>query len=177
MFVFIFWPLFLIWQQDDCTYGGTFVLPTTFYSEAIVSLREIPCFNNERVKMDLKLEVECRRCGLRWAGRRQYVVSDDNLSSCVQDMARLCVTNRTVQGVKKLSCRPRGRLPLILKLITYNSIVLLVGITAVFCLAYWSVRQSTWSLCLLQISVDHVQFLCHHALGFSTSRLKVQTVW
>ena len=75
-----------------------------------------------------------------------------------QAVARIwrgCVTNRTVQGVKKHSCRPPARLQLILKLITCNSIALLVGITAVSCLEYWFVRQNTRSLCLLQISVDN----------------------
>jgi hypothetical protein len=101
------------------------------------------------------------------------VVSDDNLSSCLKDMVRLCVTNRTVQGVKKLSYRPPKRLPLILKLITYNSIVLLVRITAVSCLAYWSVRQSTRSLCLLQISVIHVQLLRYYEINFGTSQINI----
>jgi len=40
--------------------------------------------------MDLKGVVRCGRCEPRRAGSRQYVVSDDNLSSCCKDMARLC---------------------------------------------------------------------------------------
>ena len=93
-----------------------------------------------------------------------------------QAVARIwrgCVTNRTVHGVKKHSCRPPARLQLILKLITCNSIALLVGITAVSCLAYWFVRQNTRSLCLLQISVDQCQLLRYYALRFGTSQLYI----
>jgi len=93
-----------------------------------------------------------------------------------QAVARIwrgCVTNRTVHGVKKHSCRPPARLQLILKLITCNSIALLVGITAVSCLAYWFVRQNRRSLCLLQISVDQLQLLRYYALPFGTSPLNI----
>ena len=84
---------------------------------------------------------------------------------------RGCVTNRTVHGVKKHSCRPPARLQLILELITCNSIALLVGITAVSCLAYWFVRQNAWNLCLLQISVDQLQLLRYYAFRFGKSPL------
>ena len=68
------------------------------------------------------------------------MASEHNTSSSFKDV-QLFVPNRTVQSVKKLSGRPPTKLQLILKLITYNLIVLLVRITALSCLAYWSLSQ------------------------------------
>lgn len=125
--------------------------------------------------------------GLKWIWRWSLRVGDVNLveqaagnmwspTIIYQAVARIwrgCVTNHTVHGVKKHSCRPPARLQLILKLITCNSIALLVGIAAASCLAYWFVRQNTRSRCLLQISVDQLQFLRYYALRFGTSPLNI----